>query len=184
MLYPLVTRRLTIELGVDQYNRSIIELKPDEEEGIFNDSLLTYFAEVGFNPKAKEGLREAVIDAAGDLINGDDYEDLFRNFILKLHPRANWLGKSTSPSPDFPTEADFLLYEYPILMLRDRILGLDTAIDRIRKTIAISGKVPNHLQNVICECKKKSKIYGYGEQSSAVLCSQLSLVKCPGPHLP
>lgn len=43
-------------MGVDQYNRSIIELKPDEEEGIFNDSLLTYFAEVGFNPKAKEGL--------------------------------------------------------------------------------------------------------------------------------
>ena len=84
----------------------------------------------------------------------------FRNFILKLHPRANWLGKSTSPSPDFPTEADFLLYEYPILMLRDRILGLDTAIDRIRKTIAISGKVPNHLQNVICECKKSQKLYG------------------------
>ena len=27
VLYPLVTRRLTIELGVDQYNRSIIELK-------------------------------------------------------------------------------------------------------------------------------------------------------------
>lgn len=74
-------------------------------------SINTIFAEVGFNPKAKEGLREAVIDAAGDLINGDDYEDLFRNFILKLHPRANWLGKSTSPSPDFPTEADFLLYE-------------------------------------------------------------------------
>ena len=121
-------------------------------------SINTIFAEVGFNPKAKEGLREAVIDAAGDLINGDDYEDLFRNFILKLHPRANWLGKSTSPSPDFPTEADFLLYEYPILMLRDRILGLDTAIDRIRKTIAISGKVPNHLQNVICECKKIKNI--------------------------
>lgn len=145
-------------MGVDQYNRSIIELKPDEEEGIFNDSLLTYFAEVGFNPKAKEGLREAVIDAAGDLINGDDYEDLFRSFILKLHPRANWLGRSTSPSPDFPTEVDFLLYEYPILMLRDRVLGLDTAIDRIRKTIASSGKVPNHLQNVICECKKIKNI--------------------------
>lgn len=165
VLYPLVTRRLTIELGVDQYNRSIIELKPDEEEGIFNDSLLTYFAEVGFNPKAKEGLREAVIDAAGDLINGDDYEDLFRSFILKLHPRANWLGRSTSPSPDFPTEVDFLLYEYPILMLRDRVLGLDTAIDRIRKTIASSGKVPNHLQNVICECKKNQKYTDHGEET-------------------
>lgn len=50
-------------------------------------------------------------------------------------------------------------------MLRDRILGLDTAIDRIRKTIAISGKVPNHLQNVICECKKNQKYTDHGEET-------------------
>ena len=148
--YPLLTRRLKVETGSDARGWSFLSLEPDDEAGaVFNDVLLSQFADMGLNLSAKEYIPGEVIDAGGELNTGDAYAGKFKSFAEELHPRAKWMGKTESS--DFPPDTDFIVYERPVLMLRDRLLGLDESVERIRLGLEADGGVPRHLRIVICD---------------------------------
>lgn len=158
--YPLFTRRLIIENRVNEKTKnSILVVCLDEESDSEVDPGPVIQCGDALDSTPIKALRDALrhLDVNPLATEDKELEETFSQLPAKLAPTCRWLTQpNTLKNNPFDDSTRYVLYKYPILLIRNKNTGLKETLDTVLGQLKTgAADIPASLVNIICERKEK-----------------------------